>query len=158
MKLLITADLHFRLHWFRWLIEQAPDFDLVCIAGDLLDMFRSETRLEQSCEIARLIRKLADLVPVAVCSGNHDNAGRLVSHDRVWVRLESRRTQYSLSLLPAARLCSVLPSISSCRSSQSRSSVSVCDPIENSFLGNGLPTPPPALLQSPSCHKSKFHE
>jgi Icc-related predicted phosphoesterase len=39
MKLLITADLHFRFHWFRWLIEQAPDFDLVCIAGDLLDMF-----------------------------------------------------------------------------------------------------------------------
>jgi Icc-related predicted phosphoesterase len=37
MKLLLTADLHFRLHWFRWLIEQAPDFDLVCIAGDLLD-------------------------------------------------------------------------------------------------------------------------
>jgi hypothetical protein len=36
-ELLITADLHFRIHWFRWLIEQAPDFDLVCIAGDLLD-------------------------------------------------------------------------------------------------------------------------
>jgi hypothetical protein len=26
MKLLITADLHYRLHWFRWLIEQAPNF------------------------------------------------------------------------------------------------------------------------------------
>jgi hypothetical protein len=38
------ADLHFRLHWFRWLIEQAPDFDLVCIAGDLLDLFKFETR------------------------------------------------------------------------------------------------------------------
>jgi Calcineurin-like phosphoesterase len=85
MKLLVTADLHFRLHWFRWLIEQAPYFDLVCIAGDLLDMFKSETRLEQAREITRLIRKLADLVPVAVCSGNHDNAGRLASHDRASV-------------------------------------------------------------------------
>jgi Icc-related predicted phosphoesterase len=85
MKLLLTADLHFRIHWFRWLIDQAPDFDLVCIAGDLLDMFKSETRIEQSGEIARLMRKLADLVPVAVCSGNHDNAGRLVSHDRASV-------------------------------------------------------------------------
>ncbi len=65
MKLLITADLHFRLHWFRWLIEQAPDFDLVCIAGDLLDMFKSETRLEQAREITRLVRELADIVPVA---------------------------------------------------------------------------------------------
>jgi calcineurin-like phosphoesterase family protein len=82
MKLLITADLHFRLHWFRWLIDQAPEFDLVCIAGDLLDMFKSATRLEQAREIAVLVRELADRVPVAVCSGNHDNAGRLVSHDR----------------------------------------------------------------------------
>ena len=85
MKLLLTADLHYRLHWFRWLIEQAPSYDLVCIAGDLLDMFKSETRSEQAREITRLIRKLADLVPVTLCSGNHDNAGRLVSHDRAVV-------------------------------------------------------------------------
>ena len=82
MKLLISADLHFRLQWFRWLIEQAPDFDLVCIAGDLLEMFKFESRMEQAREVSRLIRELADIVPIAVCSGNHDNAGRLVSHDR----------------------------------------------------------------------------
>jgi Icc-related predicted phosphoesterase len=82
MKLLLTADLHFRPHWFRWLIEQAPDFDLVCIAGDLLDMFKSETPVEQAREVRTLIRELADLVPVAVCSGDHDKAGRLASHDR----------------------------------------------------------------------------
>jgi DNA repair exonuclease SbcCD nuclease subunit len=82
MRLLLTTDLHSRIHWFRWLIEQAPNFDLLCIAGDLLDMFKSETRLEQARETTRLVRDLADIVPVAVCSGNHDNAGRLVSHDR----------------------------------------------------------------------------
>jgi predicted MPP superfamily phosphohydrolase len=82
MKLLITADLHFRLHWFRWLIDQAPNFDLVCIAGDLLDMFRSETSMEQAREISTLVKELEDVAPVAICSGNHDNAGRLVSHDR----------------------------------------------------------------------------
>ena len=32
MKLLLTADLHFRIHWFRWLIEQALNYDLICIA------------------------------------------------------------------------------------------------------------------------------
>jgi predicted MPP superfamily phosphohydrolase len=85
MRLILTADLHYRLHWFRWLIEQAPDFDLVCIAGDLLDMFRSETRMEQAREVRSLIRELADRVPVAICSGNHDNTGRLVSHDRASV-------------------------------------------------------------------------
>jgi Calcineurin-like phosphoesterase len=85
MKLLITADLHYRLHWFRWLIEEAPNFDLVCIAGDLLDMFKSETQTEQARESTRVIRRLADIVPVAVCSGNHDNVGRSVSHDRASV-------------------------------------------------------------------------
>jgi Icc-related predicted phosphoesterase len=40
MKLLLTGDLHYRIHWFRWLIEEAPNFDLVCISGDLLDMFQ----------------------------------------------------------------------------------------------------------------------
>jgi predicted MPP superfamily phosphohydrolase len=82
MKLLLTADLHYRLPWFRWLIEQAPSYDLVCIAGDLLDMFKFGTRLEQAREIRALVRELADLAPVAICSGNHDNAGRLASHDR----------------------------------------------------------------------------
>jgi Calcineurin-like phosphoesterase len=48
-------------------------------------MFESETRLEQGRETTRLVRELADIVPVAVCSGNHDNAGRLVSHDRAAV-------------------------------------------------------------------------
>jgi hypothetical protein len=82
MKLLLTADLHFRIDWFRWLIEQAPNYDLVCIAGDLLDMFEAKSTREQAREVTSLIRELADIVPVAVCSGNHDNAGGLVSHDR----------------------------------------------------------------------------
>ena len=82
MKILLTADLHFRIDWFRWLIEQAPGYDLVCIAGDLLDMFNVEPTQEQARQVSMLIRELADIVPVAVCSGNHDNAGGLVSHDR----------------------------------------------------------------------------
>src|ERR1700724_2385068 len=82
MKILLTADLHFRTDWFHWLIEQAPSYDLVCIAGDLLDMFNVEPTKEQARQVSMLIRELADIVPVAVCSGNHDNAGGLVSHGR----------------------------------------------------------------------------
>src|ERR1700676_3757926 len=48
-------------------------------------MFISETRIEQAREIRTIVRELADIVPVAICSGNHDNAGRLVSHDRASV-------------------------------------------------------------------------
>jgi uncharacterized protein len=69
MKLLLTADLHFRADWFRWLLEQAPNYDLVCIAGDLLDMFDRKSTKEQALEVTGLIKELADIIPVAVCSG-----------------------------------------------------------------------------------------
>ena len=75
MKVLLTADLHFRFDWFRWLIEQAPNYDLVCIVGDLLDMFEVKSTREEAGEVTRLIKELADIVPVAVCSGNHVKIG-----------------------------------------------------------------------------------
>ena len=66
MKLPIVADLYFRRHWFQWLIKRGRSPELVCIAGDLLDMFKPETRMEQARETAVLIRELPNLVPVAV--------------------------------------------------------------------------------------------
>jgi Icc-related predicted phosphoesterase len=57
MKLLLTADLHFRIDWFRWLLGQAPNYDLVCIAGDLLDMFEVKSTREQAREVTRLIKE-----------------------------------------------------------------------------------------------------
>jgi hypothetical protein len=63
MKLLLSADPHFRTDWFRWLMEQAPSYDLICIAGDLLDMFNVESPKGQAREVSILIRRLADIVP-----------------------------------------------------------------------------------------------
>jgi predicted MPP superfamily phosphohydrolase len=63
-------------------MERAPSYDLVCIVADLLDMFNVESTKGQARQFSILIRELADIVPVAICSGNHDNAGELVSHDR----------------------------------------------------------------------------
>jgi Icc-related predicted phosphoesterase len=82
MKILITADLHYRLQWFRWLVDRAADYDLICIAGDLLDMFKSEPRVVQAREVSLSMREMAKVTLVALCSGNHDNAGRQVSQDR----------------------------------------------------------------------------
>jgi Icc-related predicted phosphoesterase len=82
MKILITADLHYREHWFRWLITRAGDCDLICIAGDLLDMFESEPRIVQAREVSSWIRELAKVTRVAICSGNHDDAGRQIAADR----------------------------------------------------------------------------
>jgi DNA repair exonuclease SbcCD nuclease subunit len=41
------------------------------------DMFEVKSTREQAREVSKLIKELADIVPVAVCSGNHDNAGGL---------------------------------------------------------------------------------
>ena len=82
MKILITADLHYREPWFVWLLEQARDYDLVCIAGDMLDMFKGEPRTVQARNVNQWIRELARLTWVALCSGNHDNAGRQIVADR----------------------------------------------------------------------------
>ena len=81
MKILITADLHYREHWFR-LLERSRDYDLICIAGDLLDMFNAEPRIMQARTVSRWIRELAKVTRVAICSGNHDNAGRQITADR----------------------------------------------------------------------------
>ena len=82
MKILITADLHYREHWFRWLIKQSEDYDLICIAGDLLDLFKGEPRMEQAEEVTRWICELAKVTRVAISSGNHDNAGWQITADR----------------------------------------------------------------------------
>jgi hypothetical protein len=52
----LNADLHFRISWSRWLIEHPPSYDLVWIAGDLLDMFTFESRMEQTREIRELAK------------------------------------------------------------------------------------------------------
>ena len=61
--------------------EHNPRSRVSC-AADLLDMFYTETRIEQAREVSRWIRELAKVTRVAICSGNHDNAGRQISADR----------------------------------------------------------------------------
>ena len=38
MRLLAVADLHYSLPQFDWVLEVAPDFDVVVLAGDLLEL------------------------------------------------------------------------------------------------------------------------
>jgi hypothetical protein len=68
MKILLAADLHFRSRWFHWLFDQGVNFDLICIAGDLLDMFSGEPRLAQAREVTRWIREIGKGTQAAVCS------------------------------------------------------------------------------------------
>jgi predicted MPP superfamily phosphohydrolase len=59
-----------------------PKYDLVCVAGDFLDIFHPEPRENQARAVSTLVRELAQRTRVAVCSGNHDDAGRLITADR----------------------------------------------------------------------------
>jgi predicted MPP superfamily phosphohydrolase len=72
VKVLLTADLHYRPDWFRWLEEEAHKYPLICIAGDLLDMFSKVPLGDQQVQVTDFLRRLAGRTPVAVCSGNHD--------------------------------------------------------------------------------------
>jgi len=72
MRLLCVSDLHYSLRQFDWLAENGSAYDLVIIAGDLLDMASSVYLDTQAAVVEQYLVKLAQLVPLVVCSGNHD--------------------------------------------------------------------------------------
>jgi len=75
MRILLVADLHYALPQLDWVVEHAPEFDLVVLAGDHLDL-ASSVPLEAQCLV---IERYVDLIraagPVVVSSGNHDLTG-----------------------------------------------------------------------------------
>jgi len=76
VKLLLTADFHFHKPWFEWLLRVADRYDLICIAGDLLDMFHPEGVVPQLIYVYEWMQMLVKVqVPIALCSGNHDLPG-----------------------------------------------------------------------------------
>jgi Icc-related predicted phosphoesterase len=70
MKILHLSDLHLNRTWLEWSKVQAPHYDLVCVSGDLLDMFSRQVPLYGMV----VIKEWADEFPgrLALCSGNHD--------------------------------------------------------------------------------------
>ena len=72
MRLLLTADLRYRLSWFKWLDGQAMYYDAVAISGDLLDVFHKEPLKRQIQRTTGWLRNLASKSSVILCSGNHD--------------------------------------------------------------------------------------
>lgn len=75
MKIVLLADLHANRDWYEWLVAQTPQYDLISVAGDLLDIFA----VDESGQIGYLRNTwlpamLANGVPVAISSGNHDGS------------------------------------------------------------------------------------
>ena len=72
MRCLVVADLHYALQQYDWVIDVAPLFDVVVIAGDHLDLSALVDRRTQSVVIRKYIDRLKERTRLIVCSGNHD--------------------------------------------------------------------------------------
>jgi len=75
LRLLLVSDLHYSLPQLDWLVQVAPSFDLVVLAGDQLDIGSAVPLDVQSVVILRYLSLLQAAGRVAVCSGNHDLTG-----------------------------------------------------------------------------------
>jgi Icc-related predicted phosphoesterase len=75
MRLLCTADLHYRLPHLDWLLEQAGDVDVVVMPGDHLQVVGSAPLEVQVVVVSKYLTKLAERTLVLASSGNHDLDG-----------------------------------------------------------------------------------
>ncbi len=82
MRCLALSDLHYGLPQFDWLLAEAPHFDLIIIAGDLLELSASVDRRAQIVVVRKYLEKLNKLTRVVVCSGNHDLTGTASSGEQ----------------------------------------------------------------------------
>jgi len=76
MKCLIVSDLHYNLKQYDWVFKQSASFDIVIIAGDLLDVASIASPQAQIIVITKYLSRLKENSKLMVCSGNHDLDGR----------------------------------------------------------------------------------
>jgi Icc-related predicted phosphoesterase len=72
MRLLLVADLHYSLPQYDWVLDMAPAFDVVVMAGDHLDIASIVDGRAQSVVVRKYFSRLKALTRLLICSGNHD--------------------------------------------------------------------------------------
>src|SRR4051794_24414114 len=72
VRVLLVSDLHYDLRKLDWLMSQAPSYDLLAIAGDLLNIASPVPLDVQIAVVLESLARLQERTAVAVCSGNHD--------------------------------------------------------------------------------------
>ncbi len=91
MRILLVSDLHYSLPQFDWVVQQAPSFDLVAIAGDHLDLASSVPIDAQSVVVLRYLQLLRETGAVAASSGNHDLTGPDAAGEQAALWLDDAR-------------------------------------------------------------------
>lgn len=75
MRILLVSDLHYSLRQLDWVVQAAPAFELVVMAGDHLDISSSVSLDAQSVVLLQYFALLRAASKVVVSSGNHDLTG-----------------------------------------------------------------------------------
>lgn len=96
MKILLVADLHYTLPQWDWLSATAERFDLVVVAGDLLEISSIVPMEAQIVVIRKYLEKVSAKVPLLVSSGNHDVVGSDPSaRTAAWLKDKQAATHYA---------------------------------------------------------------
>jgi len=87
MRCLVVADLHYSLPQFDWVLNAAPQFDVVIIAGDALDIGSVVDFRAQIVVVRKYLQILATKTRVILCSGNHDLDERDATGEKIsrWI-------------------------------------------------------------------------
>jgi Icc-related predicted phosphoesterase len=113
MRLLLVSDLHYGLRQYDWVAESAPDFDVVVIAGDMLDLRSVVPIPAQTVAIAAQLARIGARGTLAAASGNHDLDDRDDAGEKAAVWLQgSRSTQVHVdgdSLVVGSTLLTICP-------------------------------------------------
>jgi hypothetical protein len=75
VRLLLVSDLHYGLPQLDWVVRATPSFDLVVLAGDLLDIGSAVPLDAQTVVLRRYLALMQAQGRIAVGSGNHDLTG-----------------------------------------------------------------------------------
>jgi Icc-related predicted phosphoesterase len=88
MRMLFTADLHYALKQFDWLVANARHFDPIIIGGDLLDLSSPLDFDVQIVVVEKYLDRIRQQTRVLVSSGNHDGDSRNATDESVaqWIQ------------------------------------------------------------------------
>jgi len=92
MRILAVSDLHFGLNQYDWVAAQADKYDLVIIAGDLLDLGGHLDLDSQITVVVKYLRSISAKTRLLVCSGNHDGDEKTDAQEYVARWLQRVRT------------------------------------------------------------------
>jgi Icc-related predicted phosphoesterase len=91
MRLLLVSDLHYSLKQLDWVTAAAADYDLLVVAGDLLDIRSYVEPDAQIVVVLQYLARMAERTTVVACSGNHDLNARNAVGERAAVWLDDAR-------------------------------------------------------------------